>query len=123
MNLDDTGGGYTITAYQAGRVIINDRAFTRSLIVTRDTLVDDWPPAVLDELAQDHLEHVLELQPEVILLGTGERLSFPDPRLLNPVMGRGIGLEVMDTAAACRTYNVLMAEGRQVAAALILGNS
>ena len=121
MILDNTRGGYAITAYEDGRVIINELAFARSLIVTPQALVENWPPASLAELAEDHLRQVLELGPEVILLGTGSRLAFPDSALLNPLMRGRIGLEVMDTAAACRTYNILMAEGRRVAAALILG--
>jgi uncharacterized protein len=83
-------------------------------------LVDDWRPQTLDELTEADLEAVLALQPEIVVLGSGTRQRFPDPRLTAAIMARGIGCEVMDTGAACRTYNVLVSEGRRAVAALLL---
>ena len=121
---------YRIRAYQAGSIDIivpysddPDAArtvtLTQSFIMTPDVLIQDWPPQSPDQLQQDHMQILLELQPEVVLLGTGTRLIFPALRITADLMEAGIGVEVMDPAAACRTYNILMHEGRQVAAALI----
>ena len=118
---DKAGGRYRIHAYAPGQVTINEDAFTRSLVVTPDRILADWQPQSFDELQAEHLMRVVELEPEIILLGTGVTLRFPRSELAAPLFDSGIGLEVMDTAAACRTYNVLVSEDRQVAAALIVG--
>lgn len=123
LHLDSPTYSFVVRAYAIGQVTVNDEVFTRSLIVTPDRLYRDWPPRNLDELAPEHLQVVLGYQPEIILLGTGERLRFPEPRVTAEMAERSIGLEVMDTGAACRTYNILMAEGRNVAAALLIGPS
>jgi uncharacterized protein len=90
-----------------------------SFIVSPRHLLRDWPPAHVDELQAEHLDAIIELQPELVLLGTGPRLSFPSPKLLAELHRQRIGIEVMDTAAACRTYNILMTEGRFVVAGLM----
>ncbi|MBA2492354.1 MAG: Mth938-like domain-containing protein [Gammaproteobacteria bacterium] len=113
-------GNYRIRAYEAGRVVINERAFTDSLIVTPDRLEPHWPPRTLAALEPTNLELIMALQPEVVLLGTGPRLRFPAPEVMDFFRRKRIGFETMDTAAACRTFNVLMAEGRAVAAALLM---
>jgi uncharacterized protein len=111
---------YMIRAYGEGRIVINERSFARSLIVTPDHLDPDWQPQVLAELSAVHLEPIAALKPEVVLLGVGHRLRFPGRETMNFFLQRGIGIEAMDTAAACRTFNLLMAEGRAVAAALLI---
>lgn len=93
---------------------------TRSLILTAQHLVHDWPPQTVDELTQEHVQALAALKPEVAIIGTGARLQWPPRRLLQPLVAAGIGFEIMDTAAACRTYNVLSYEGRRVAAALMM---
>jgi uncharacterized protein len=85
-----------------------------------DDLILDWVPQSLAELQAQHFEALHNFDVQMLLLGTGARLRFPDSRHLAPLYERGIGVEVMDTPAACRTYNILMAEGRQVAAALLI---
>lgn len=90
-----------------------------SLIISPRHLIHDWPPMDIDGLLEEHLDALVELQPELILLGTGTQLQFPGAEILAPLHNRQIGVEVMDTAAACRTYNILMAEGRFVVAGLI----
>jgi uncharacterized protein len=117
---DITGAANTIRAYDEGYIRINDQTIRRSLIVTPEKLITDWPPQSFTDLQADHLEQLLALDPEIVLLGTGARQHFPNPRLSSPLLSWGVGLEVMDTAAACRTYNFIMAEGRRVAAALLL---
>ncbi len=111
-------GGYTIVAHDAGVVQVNGERLASSCVVAPDRLIRDWPPRTLDELAPEHLEQLAALGPELVLLGVGARLRFPKPELLHALEGRGIGVEVMDTAAACRTYNLLKGDGRRVVAAL-----
>ena len=111
---------YLIRAHGPGRVVINETAYHASLIVTPERLIEHWPPSCFDELKRDHIDVLARLAPEVVLIGTGATLRFPAAELLQPLLGPQIGYEIMDTAAACRTYNILMSEGRKVAAALII---
>lgn len=120
MHLQNSGTANVIRAHARGEVRINDQTYSHSLIVTPTQLVLDWGPPDFGALACEHFAAIAQLQPELVLLGTGIRLAFPRPELTVALMHAGIGLEVMDTAAACRTYNILMGEGRQVAAALLL---
>ncbi len=120
LDIDDNRGPWRIRGYDLGRIQVNERVFTRSLILTERALIEAWAPQRLEELTADHLAEVVALEPEIILLGTGERLRFPPAEVLAPLSGSGIGLEVMDTPAACRTYNILAGEGRRVAAALMM---
>lgn len=116
----DRRPGNTITAHGAGFVAINGRRLEHSCLVLPDRLDEAWGPARFDDLAMDHLAALAGLAGTVILLGTGARQRFPAPALLRPLIEAGIGAEIMDTGAACRTYNILLAEGRAVAAALIV---
>jgi len=118
--LDGAVGVNTIKAYEPGRVQIRDRHFSTSLIVLRDQLLADWQARSALALRAADLEPVLDKRPEVLILGTGETQVFPDPATFVTLMDSGIGFEVMDNAAACRTYNVLVAEDRRAALALIL---
>ena len=113
-------GRNIFTGYGEGYVEVNRTRYQRSLVVTAERIVQDWPIASVDELEADHLAAIVELKPVIVLLGTGARLQFPDPARLAPLYKAGIGVEVMDTPAACRTYNILLGEGRDVLAALIL---
>jgi len=112
-------GVNTFTGYGPGYVQVNTERREHSLIVLPDQLLD-WPPASFAELAAAHLQSLLALRPEIVLLGTGEQQRFPRPELTRPLLEAGIGVEVMTVAAACRTYNILVAEERRVAAALLL---
>ena len=117
---DSTGDAYAIRAYDRGYVLVNERRIQHSVIVTPRQLITHWPPQCFAELQAAHLEQLLELEPEIVLLGTGARQHFPHPRLSYPLLSRGIGVEAMATAAACRTYNFIVAEGRRVVAALLM---
>ena len=92
----------------------------RSAIILPELLISEWPPQTVAELAREHIQQLAELKPELVLIGTGRRLQWPDRALLTPLMEAGIGFEIMDTAAACRTYNILSYEGRVVAVALMM---
>ncbi|MGH8279794.1 MAG: Mth938-like domain-containing protein [Gammaproteobacteria bacterium] len=121
FTLDATSAGTNvIRAYGPGRINISDKIYTRSLVLTPQRLLDDWPPQRFEDLTLAHLETALGLQPEILVIGTGAVLRFPEARIQAEIQARGIGLEVLDTAAACRTYNVLVSENRKVVAALLL---
>ena len=109
-----------IVACSPGEVRLRDRVYTTSLIVTRTAVIDGWRPAAVDELSIDDFAELLALSPEVVLLGTGVRQRMPPPALYAAFASRRVGLEVMDNGAACRTYNLLLSEFREVAVALML---
>lgn len=122
LDLDPLHGGeYRITGYGENYVVVNERRFDSSVIVMGERIIEDWDAANFDALVPRHFERLRELAPEIVLLGTGNTLRFPAPALSQPLMIARIGMEVMDTRAACRTYNILSAEGRRVAAALLIG--
>ena len=100
-------------------VIVNGVERRSSVIVPWQGEVLDWNAASFEALTEAHFERLAALSPELVIFGSGERLRFPNPALMRVLMARRIGLETMDTPAACRTYNVLLAEGRSVVAALL----
>lgn len=108
-----------ITACDGPHVQVNETRHAAPLIVLPQQLIAAWAPASFDELTAEHFTKLSELGMEIILLGTGAKQRFPHPRLTRALMEKRIGLEVMDTGAACRTYNILVSEGRSVAAALL----
>ena len=122
MKLTDegTGSAYLVRSYDPGELHVGDATLRRSCLLRADQLVADWRPQTLNDLALDDLNAVFALEPEIVILGTGSRQRFPPAQLLGAMLSRGIGCEVMDTGAACRTYNVLVSEGRRVVAALLL---
>jgi uncharacterized protein len=120
IHLETGIGQNLIRAYAPGRVTINEEVFTRSLIVTPQRIIADWPPADFGDFLAEHFKMIADLRPEVVILGTGARLQFPAPSLTRALVEAKIGLEVMDTGAACRTYNILMSDDRRVAAALLM---
>ncbi|MFO1371949.1 MAG: Mth938-like domain-containing protein [Candidatus Competibacteraceae bacterium] len=120
FSLDLDTNKHSIKAYGPGWVNINEREIRHSVIVSPERLVTDWPPQTFEDLAEPHFEWIAQLEPEIVLLGTGSRQRFPQPRMTQALLARGMGVEVMDTAAACRTYNIIMLEGRRVAAALLM---
>lgn len=115
-----TTGLMTITGYDAGYVAVNGRKLTRSFLLTPRQLIEDWSPERFENLNEADFAAVAALECPIVLLGTGSRQRFPAPVLMRSLIERRVGVEVMDTHAACRTYNILMAEGRDVAAALIV---
>ena len=121
LTLDQAApNAHIIRAYEPGRIMVGLNTFTKSFIVTPDALIDDWESQTIDAMQAEHLTVFHAMQPEILLLGTGASQTFPEPRLLADLMNRRIPVEVMDTAAACRTYNILFSEDRAVAAALMM---
>jgi uncharacterized protein len=110
-----------IAALGADWIRIGETEYRQNVVVTPDAVVTGWAPAGFAALAADDFASLLEYAPEVVLLGTGAGQSFPHPRLTSALAQARIGIEVMDTRAACRTFNILVAEDRRVVAALIIG--
>ncbi len=108
-----------IHTFDDSHFLIGERRFTNSVIVTSD-FVDHWSIDSLDKLQEADFEQLLDHQPEIVILGTGPRLAFPKMLLTRSLINAQIGVETMDTPAACRTYNVLAGDGRRVAALLFL---
>jgi len=117
----NTTVGNVFTGYGPGYVEINRQRHQSNLLVTADEVIPDWVVDGFDGLAREDFARLLELQPEIVVLGTGNKIRFPHPRLTQDLTAARIGVDVMDVYAACRTFNVLTAEGRKVLAALILG--
>jgi uncharacterized protein len=109
-----------VRGYSEAGVRIGEQLIDRSCIVTAERLITDWPPRTFDELRPEHLQALFVLAPELVLLGTGPTQRFAPAAVRDEFAQRGIGLEVMQLGAACRTFNVLVQEERRVAAALFL---
>ncbi|AME24576.1 MAG: Mth938-like domain-containing protein [Pseudomonadota bacterium] len=120
LHQEASGALNTITSYGADYVAINLQRHEGSIIVMPESPVIQWPVTSFETLTPEHFDALLELAPEVIVFGSGARLRFPHPRLTARLTQQRIGVETMDFGAACRTYNILMSEGRRVAAALLL---
>jgi len=121
LHLAGASGRHQFTGYGPGYVVVDGTRYERSLVVLPTHIVTDWPATTFEALEAGHLDALAALDAEVVLLGTGARLRFPRPELTRALVAARVGLEVMDVPAACRTYNILSAEERRVAAALLLG--
>jgi uncharacterized protein len=117
LDLDDAVN--MIRSYQAGTITIGQQEISRSVLLSASEC-SDWPPSQFDQLQAEHFISLIDREPEMVILGTGATQRFPHPNVLRPLLEHGIGVEVMDTGAACRTYNVVVAEGRRVIAALLM---
>ena len=120
LSLDPAARVHVIRAYVPGELRVGETVHRASLILTAEQVVTGWRPATAADLRAEDVAAILALRPSVVLLGTGAHQVFPDRSALAPFYAARVGFEVMDTRAACRTFNVLVAEGRDVAAALIL---
>jgi uncharacterized protein len=118
LHASAAGAANTVTAYGDDYVTVNGEQRKSSVVVTAQG-VEPWPPESFDALSAADFERLAGLGVEIVLLGTGPRQRFPHPRLTAPLAQARVGLEVMDTKAACRTYNILVAEARRVALALV----
>lgn len=120
LHLTQAAGNQLITGYGEGWVEVSAMRYEQSLIVLPNQVITDWEVKDFDSLTVEHFARIAELKPEVVLLGTGKTHRFIHPRQTAPLTAIGVSVECMDTAAACRTYNILMAEGRHVAVGLII---
>ena len=110
----------SIHAYNDGEITINDKIISESVVITPDS-IQPWGPRSIDELTPGHIEQLGLFEPELVIIGTGKTLTFPPPALTVALQVRGIGVEIMAHDAACRTFNVLLAEDRRVVVALMMG--
>ena len=119
LHLANLGDTKLFTAHGADHVMVNGERHDRSVVVLAEEVRSDWDAAGFDELNEAHFTYLLDFKPDVVLLGTGAQQRFPHPRLYRALTGAGIGVECMTTPAACRTYNILVAENRRVVAAIM----
>ncbi len=121
LGLEKFAGQLAFQRYERGLIALNDGQILRqSAWLFQKQLMANWPPQTVADLQPIHFAALLELRPELVILGTGKKLVFPTPTVMGEFAQHHIGLEVMDTGAACRTYNLLLAEGRPVGAALFM---
>lgn len=118
----DTTEGYFITSYDENTIQVNGKNFYSSLIIASKELKTDWSPRAIEALSTEHFSAIIELKPELVIIGTGNKLTFPPVETYAELIRLGVGVEIMDTGAACRTYNILSGEGRHVVCGLILSN-
>jgi len=115
-----TTAGNVVTAFGRGWIRIGTTDYRENVVLTVEMVTPGFAPAGFEGLVEAHFAPLLDVKPDVVLLGTGAAIRFPHPRLTRAFAVARVGLEVMDTAAACRTYNILAAEGRRVAAGLMI---
>ena len=118
--LESAEGRNLFTGYGDGYVDVNGARQHGNVVVSADAITPHWCEGALEDVTEAHLERLAATRPEIVILGSGAAFRFPHPSVLAPLHRAGIGVEVMDTRAACRTYNILLAEGRRVVAALIV---
>ena len=111
---------HRLTSYSEDSVSVNEAIYRQSLVLTAENLLSPWPVRTLDQLCAETLTPIFDSKPAVVLLGTGPKQQFPEARIFGMFGERGIGLEVMDNGALCRTFNILVAEDRAVTAAILL---
>ena len=109
-----------IRAYGPGRINVSDTLLSKSFILAPDRVLEGWPPQRFEDLEAVHFDAALALEPEILIVGTGATQRFLPPEFMALLGAGGTGVEVMDTAAACRTYNILLSEDRKVVAALLM---
>ncbi len=120
LHADRAEGVNVINACSAEAISVNGEIYAHSILVAHVGTVQPWPVASVEALQEAHFADIVAAAPEVVIFGSGPKLRFPHPSLLRSLMAARIGVETMDTAAACRTFNVLAAEGRRVMAALLV---
>lgn len=119
FELDKGNATYQIRSYLNGQIIVNNQTYAQPILIMPDLIIAPWGPHSFEDLKPSHFNLILTYKPQVILFGTGETLRFPEAFLYRELIDKNIGIEIMNTSAACRTYALLIAEGRKVAAALL----
>lgn len=120
LDLDENHSTYQIRAYQPGSIRVNDTVLNQSIIITPNQLIENWAPQTISDLTHDDFTTIAALKPDVLLIGTGSTMVLLAADIYGDLINLGIGVEIMDTSAACRTFNALSAENRNVMAALII---
>lgn len=120
LHLDRPDHAFFLRGADGRHALVNERKLEASFIIAPDRLLEGWPARSVETLTPADLEPLLALQPELVLLGSGEHQAFPPPELQAACLSRGIGLETMTNAAAARTFNVLAGEGRRVVAGFVI---
>ena len=120
LQSDPHSGANTITGYGDGYVEINQAPYAHAVLISSDGAISEWQAKTFDDLTASHFEQMVQFKPELIIIGTGSKQRFPKPELLKALILAKIGFEIMDSQAACRTYNILVGEGRKVLLALIV---
>lgn len=120
LNLERPDYDFFLRGADGASALVNERRLERSFILSPRTLIENWPVTDVTTLAPEDLQPLLELEPELVLLGSGATQAFPPPATMAACLSRGIGLETMTNAAAARTFNVLAAEGRKVVAGFVM---
>ena len=120
LHLANLGDTKLFTACGSHHIVVSGEQYDHSIVVLAEEVRNDWRVNSFEELSESHFTYLLALKPEILLLGTGARQRFPHPRLYRALTESHIPLECMDTPAACRTYNILVAEDRKVVAAILL---
>lgn len=119
LSLERPGNHHFVRALTEDRIRIADQWYSGSLVLAAQRLLPDWAPDTFTDITTEHFEPIFALEPDIVIIGTGKRQHFLPAELMMAFYGKGIGAEVMSTAAACRTFNVLVSEGRKVVAALL----
>ena len=120
FSLDSPSVQFSIQGYEPGAVAVGGKVYNTNVLVMPDWIDPEWTPQTIADLSENHVLEMLARKPELILIGTGVRQVFPPRRLFAEAIAAGVGYEIVSTEAACRTYNVVLAEGRTVLAGLIL---
>lgn len=120
LTLDSQAGINTISAVSPGEIRIGERRIRSSVLIGVRDIIADWPVPAISNLDAAAMDAIFALEPEIVILGTGRTLVFPDVGIRALALSRNIGMEIMDTAAACRTFNILANEGRHVVAGLVI---
>ena len=120
LSLEQPQAGLTVRRVDEDAVVVGSQTLRHSFVLTPEKLIEDWSARRVGEIDQDHVRQLLELDPELVLLGSGRRQEFAPAPVQASLLGRGVGLECMDNAACARTYNLLAGEGRHVVAAFLI---
>jgi uncharacterized protein len=116
----ETGQGNTIESFVPGEIRLRNEIIHSHVIISQDKVLPDWQPAAIDQLSIADFQPALDLNPDIILFGTGRVQQFPSVTFMTEILQMGVAIEVMQTDAACRTFNVLIGENRLVVAALLI---
>jgi uncharacterized protein len=123
IQLDKQPAGYYVNSFNDNEIVIGEICYTSSLVVAPTHVIPDWSPQHSDEIQMNDFDVILDLQPELVLVGTGNGLRFPNSAIYKRIIDAGLGIDFMDSRAVCRTYNILAAEGRHVVAGVIINQS